>query len=199
MRWVQDSKVSEFPDGVVGFKITGLDPVVERDENSHPVINKFVLNIPFTKSGKPYGSVSEQFKRKHIHKTKHSFPSIRTRMLVEDIEEEILTPIENSTEDLRSRVRLLDTQLQGGDASRVEWKTLSQVLQGAVLAQVNGGLQEIFNAFYAGESVPPEHLDRLTECLLEFLVVTARALRVSKDLVKQREPPQASEASTGTR
>ena len=45
-------------------------------------LERFVYETPFTRDGRAHGGLHEQFKRKTIITTSHSFPYIKTRLAV---------------------------------------------------------------------------------------------------------------------
>lgn len=50
-------------------------------------LRRFMYTTPFTKSGRPRGELSEQYKRKTILTTMHAFPYVKTRINVIQKEE----------------------------------------------------------------------------------------------------------------
>lgn len=50
-------------------------------------LRRFMYTTPFTKSGRPRGELSEQYKKKTILTTMHAFPYVKTRINVIQKEE----------------------------------------------------------------------------------------------------------------
>ncbi|CDQ85186.1 unnamed protein product [Oncorhynchus mykiss] len=97
-------------------------------------LRRFMYTTPFTKAGRPRGELNEQYKRKTILTTMHTFPYIKTRINVIQKEEFDLTPIEVAIEDMQKKTRELAvaTHREQPDA-----KMLQMLLQGSVGATVN--------------------------------------------------------------
>ncbi|MEQ2206130.1 Dedicator of cytokinesis protein 8, partial [Xenoophorus captivus] len=83
-------------------------------------LRRFMYTTPFTKSGRPRGELNEQYKRKTILTTMHSFPYIKTRINVIQKEEK------------KTRELAVATHREQPDA-----KMLQMLLQGSVGATVN--------------------------------------------------------------
>eukprot|EP01099_Mayorella_cantabrigiensis_P008574 TRINITY_DN8081_c0_g1_i1.p1 TRINITY_DN8081_c0_g1~~TRINITY_DN8081_c0_g1_i1.p1 ORF type:complete len:395 (-),score=74.81 TRINITY_DN8081_c0_g1_i1:416-1546(-) len=107
-------------------------------------IDTFIFETPFTKSGKAQSNdMSEQYRRRTILKTKQKFPGVTKRSLVIDRKTIELTPIEVAIDLLQNRNKVAKQECE----EPINLKTLQQVLQGSVLAQVNAGPLEIANVF----------------------------------------------------
>jgi hypothetical protein len=92
-------------------------------------IARFAFSTPFTKSGGPFGSVTDQYKRNTIVHVRQSFPYLLTAQSIVSREETILEPILASCEDIDERSSRLDMLLIGGP---VDAKALTGILAGCV-------------------------------------------------------------------
>jgi len=107
-------------------------------------ISRFAFSTPFTKTGKAFGSVTEQMKRNCVLRVASSFPYLLTAQRVVTREEIILDPIQSSIEDVDERTHRMNSLLDSGD---VDPKTLTALLAGSVATQVHGGAKEVCFAF----------------------------------------------------
>ena len=94
---------------------------------------RFVFSTPYTASGKAHGELDAQYIRKTILTTQDSFPYVKKRSKIIQVERIELTPLEvailnmqEKTKSLRHAVqqdppdtKLLQMQLQGGIATAV--------------------------------------------------------------------------------
>lgn len=70
-------------------------------------VRRFVYATPFTLDGRAHGELKEQYKRKTVLTTSHSFPYVKTRIQVVHKEQFVLTPIEVAIEDVRKKTKEL--------------------------------------------------------------------------------------------
>jgi uncharacterized protein YkvS len=159
------------------IQITYVEPFFEdfelRDrvtvfEKNFNIIN-FIFATPFTRDGNPHGELHEQYKRKTILKTSCHFPYIKTRILVVDNKQIVLTPIEVAIEDVQKKIHELEaatTQVPPDP------KILQMVLQGCIGTTVNQGPMEVANVFlkdlFEGDKVATKHQDKLRLCFKEL-------------------------------
>ncbi|XP_028849736.1 dedicator of cytokinesis protein 8 isoform X2 [Denticeps clupeoides] len=146
-------------------------------------LRRFMYTTPFTKSGKPRGELQEQYKRKTILTTMHSFPYVKTRINVIQKEEFDLTPIEVAIEDMQKKTRelALATHREQPDA-----KMLQMVLQGSVGATVNQGPLEVAQVFLNEIPTDPKlfrHHNKLRLCFKEFILRCGEAVEKNKSLI----------------
>ncbi|XP_076859733.1 dedicator of cytokinesis protein 8 isoform X2 [Brachyhypopomus gauderio] len=146
-------------------------------------LRRFMYTTPFTKSGRPRGELSEQYKRKTILTTMHAFPYVKTRINVIQKEEFDLTPIEVAIEDMQKKTRELAiaTHKETPDA-----KMLQMVLQGSVTATVNQGPLEVAQVFLNEIPADPRlyrHHNKLRLCFKEFLLRCGEAVEKNKHLI----------------
>ncbi|XP_030623318.1 dedicator of cytokinesis protein 8 [Chanos chanos] len=146
-------------------------------------LRRFMYTTPFTKSGKPRGELSEQYKRKTILTTMHAFPYVKTRINVIQKEEFDLTPIEVAIEDMQKKTRELEvaTHREQPDA-----KMLQMVLQGSVGATVNQGPLEVAQVFLNEIPADPKlfrHHNKLRLCFKEFIMRCGEAVEKNKHLI----------------
>ncbi|KHJ80865.1 dedicator of cytokinesis, partial [Oesophagostomum dentatum] len=71
-------------------------------ERSHK-IKRFVYATPFTRDGKAHGDLKDQFKRRTILTTQHSFPYVKTRIKVTEREQKVLQPIQVAIDDIEKK------------------------------------------------------------------------------------------------
>ncbi|XP_061116717.1 dedicator of cytokinesis protein 8 [Conger conger] len=146
-------------------------------------LRRFMYTTPFTKSGRPRGELSEQYKRKTILTTMHAFPYIKTRINVIQKEEFDLTPIEVAIEDMQKKTRELAvaTHREQPDA-----KMLQMLLQGSVGATVNQGPLEVAQVFLNEIPADPRlfrHHNKLRLCFKEFITRCGEAVEKNKHLI----------------
>ncbi|KAI1900070.1 hypothetical protein AGOR_G00046250 [Albula goreensis] len=146
-------------------------------------LRRFMYTTPFTKSGRPRGELSEQYKRKTVLTTMHAFPYIKTRINVIQKEEFDLTPIEVAIEDMQKKTRELAiaTHREQPDA-----KMLQMLLQGSVGATVNQGPLEVAQVFLNEIPADPKlfrHHNKLRLCFKEFILRCGEAVEKNKHLI----------------
>ncbi|EGG15455.1 DOCK family protein [Cavenderia fasciculata] len=153
------------------------------DQNTN--LNKFIFEVPFTKSGKTHGDgITDQWKRKTILTTVSYFPYLKKRLLVckkDDIE---LTPIEASIEIIQKKTQALRAEL---NSALPNTKTLQINLQGCLLLQVNAGPLAICNSFLDAEEFAKhnaEHITRLQESVKEFTFALGSSVKLNHNLTK---------------
>ncbi|VDM71098.1 unnamed protein product [Strongylus vulgaris] len=73
-------------------------------ERSHK-IKRFVYATPFTRDGKAHGDLKDQYKRRTILSTQHSFPYVKTRIKVVEREQKVLQPIQVAIDDIEKKTR----------------------------------------------------------------------------------------------
>uniref|UniRef100_A0A673G784 Dedicator of cytokinesis protein 8-like n=1 Tax=Sinocyclocheilus rhinocerous TaxID=307959 RepID=A0A673G784_9TELE len=133
-------------------------------------LRRFMYTTPFTKSGRPRGELSEQYKRKTILTTMHAFPYIKTRINVIQKEEFDLTPIEVAIEDMQKKTREL---AEATHREKPDAVMLQMVLQGSVTATVNQGPLEVAQVFLNEIPADPKlfrHHNKLRLCFKEFIL-----------------------------
>ncbi|PIO63930.1 dedicator of cytokinesis [Teladorsagia circumcincta] len=96
------------------LQITYLEPYFEKwerrrrptpFERSHK-IKRFMYATPFTRDGKAHGDLKDQYKRRTILTTQHSFPYVKTRIRVVEREQKVLEPIQVAIEDVEKKTSL---------------------------------------------------------------------------------------------
>ncbi|KAJ8380780.1 hypothetical protein SKAU_G00015580 [Synaphobranchus kaupii] len=175
----------------VYIQITFVEPYFDDYEMKDRLTNfeksfnlrRFMYTTPFTKSGRPRGELSEQYKRKTILTTMHAFPYIKTRINVIQKEEFDLTPIEVAIEDMQKKTRELAvaTHREQPDA-----KMLQMLLQGSVGTTVNQGPLEVAQVFLNEIPADPRlfrHHNKLRLCFKEFITRCGEAVEKNKHLI----------------
>ncbi|XP_076145387.1 dedicator of cytokinesis protein 8 isoform X3 [Alosa pseudoharengus] len=146
-------------------------------------LRRFMYTTPFTKSGRPRGELNEQYKRKTILTTMHSFPYIKTRIQVIQKDEFDLTPIEVAIEDMQKKTRELAVATH---RVQPDAKMLQMVLQGSVGATVNQGPLEVAQVFLNEIPADPKlyrHHNKLRLCFKEFIMRCGEAVEKNKHLI----------------
>jgi len=175
------------------LQITHLEPWFSPDElrkrknffERTTNLSEFVFVTPFTLSGKAHGSLGEQYKRKTILTTAASFPYVLKRIPVVSKREIVCTPIENGIHDLEQRTILMQVELERQPPNP---KTLQNVLQGSVRAQVNAGAAEICKIFLGNaEAHTVAWITELKKKLEEFLKASALGIELNGSLIEKQE------------
>ncbi|XP_052335051.1 dedicator of cytokinesis protein 8-like isoform X4 [Oncorhynchus keta] len=146
-------------------------------------LRRFMYTTPFTKAGRPRGELNEQYKRKTILTTMHTFPYIKTRINVIQKEEFDLTPIEVAIEDMQKKTRELAVATH---RERPDAKMLQMLLQGSVGATVNQGPLEVAQVFLNEIPADPKlfrHHNKLRLCFKEFIMRCGEAVEKNKHLI----------------
>ncbi|MEQ2184599.1 Dedicator of cytokinesis protein 8, partial [Goodea atripinnis] len=183
--------ITHLPEISHRLEITYVEPYFDDYEMKDRLTNfeknfnlrRFMYTTPFTKSGRPRGELNEQYKRKTILTTMHSFPYIKTRINVIQKEEFDLTPIEVAIEDMQKKTRELAvaTHREQPDA-----KMLQMLLQGSVGATVNQGPLEVAQVFLNEIPADPKlfrHHNKLRLCFKEFIMRCGEAVEKNKHLI----------------
>ncbi|XP_064113451.1 dedicator of cytokinesis protein 6-like [Macrobrachium nipponense] len=89
-------------------------------------IKRFIFSTPFTPDGRAHGDLNEQYKRKTILTTNHTFPYVKTRIQVVDRMSWVLTPIEVAIEDIQKKTKELAAAI---NQDPPDHKILQMVLQ----------------------------------------------------------------------
>jgi len=179
------------------MQVTFVDPYFPVDERNRrrefidrtTGLSLFAYSTPFTKDGKPFGSVTEQYKRNTVLSVKATFPFVMTAQLVHKREETVLEPIDATIEDVQTRIKRMGDTLEG----QVDQKQLTGLLAGSVATQVHGGAKEVCTAFLnpvdEDDNAPvnglhfnPASKDRLRAAMREFIQVCQRGLDVNRKL-----------------
>lgn len=155
--------------------------ITEFERNNN--IKRFMFETPFTKAGKARGEIHEQFKRRTILITSHSFPYMKKRIEVVKKTDSVLHPIEVAIDEMQSKV--VDIR-EVVNLSRPDLKKLQLRLQGSVSAQVNAGPMAYAQAFLTKEKkmmFPLEKTDTLKSIFKDFVYVCSDALELNGTLI----------------
>nr|CAB3239439.1 dedicator of cytokinesis protein 9-like [Phallusia mammillata] len=151
-------------------------------EKNHNVRN-FVFETPFTPQGRARGDIEEQWKRKTILTTSHSFPYIKKRIPVTTTRSFELKPIEVALDEMTCKCDELELLIT---ADRVDLKKLQLRLQGSVNVQVNAGPLAYAKAFLEDGKIG-NHAANTTEMLRKvyrrFVDLCGRALDINEQMV----------------
>ncbi|KAI9144507.1 hypothetical protein BKA69DRAFT_1122349 [Paraphysoderma sedebokerense] len=155
----------------------------ERNTN----LKRFVLQTPYTKSGKAHGTVANQYIRKTIITVEKPFPYLKKRLLVVQSDDIELTPLEVSLEAIQTRCAKLREVI---DAKPTNVKNLQMVLSGSVRTQVNSGPMEIANTFLNEDSLAtldiqysPKQVEILRTAFKTFLRLCSVGLTLNRRLI----------------
>ncbi|CAJ0607791.1 unnamed protein product [Cylicocyclus nassatus] len=154
-------------------------------ERSHK-IKRFVYATPFTRDGKAHGDLKDQYKRRTILTTQHSFPYVKTRIKVVDREQKVLQPIQVAIDDIEKKTRELAAAIAQNPPDA---KMLQMVLQGCIGTTVNQGPIQVANVFLTDVALnefgkPVDKLqNKLRLCFRDFSKKCADALTLNKNLI----------------
>ncbi|KAH7727015.1 Dock6 protein [Aphelenchoides avenae] len=177
------------------LQITYVEPYLEvwekRRRSTHLQrnykVNRFIYSTPFTKDGKAHGDLKDQYKRKTVLCTQHSFPYLKTRLRVIQREQVVvLSPIEVAIEDIQKKTRELSAATV---CSPPDPKMLQMVLQGCIGTTVNQGPLQMAKVFLANMVVdergkPKDRLqNKLRLCFKDFSKKCADALQMNEQLI----------------
>ena len=144
-------------------------------------ISRFVFSTPFTLEGKAHGDTTTQYMRRTILTTYNSFPYLKARVSVMDIEEFELTPIELGIEEIKKQTLVLRELIS---AHTVDQVLLDMRLSGAIATTVNQGPMAIAHAFLKPEDVKNmgPHERWLKIAFKDFMEICEESLKMSKDV-----------------
>ncbi|XP_076453954.1 dedicator of cytokinesis protein 9-like isoform X3 [Babylonia areolata] len=177
------------------IQVTYVTPYFEEKELQERVtdfernntIRRFMFETPFTKGTQAQGSIEEQYKRRTILVTTHSFPYIKKRVEVMSggRREIVLTPIEVAIDEMQTKVSSLREVINSPVSDP---KRLQLNLQGCVSAQVHAGPLAYAEAFLAPDKVascehPADKVDKLKEVFRDFVTTCKDALDLNGKLI----------------
>nr|CDJ83685.1 Dedicator of cytokinesis domain containing protein [Haemonchus contortus] len=154
-------------------------------ERSHK-LKRFMYATPFTRDGKAHGDLKDQYKRRTILTTQHSFPYVKTRIRVVEREQKVLEPIQVAIEDVEKKTRELSAAIAQNPPDA---KMLQMVLQGCIGTTVNQGPIQVANVFLTdiavNENGKPidKFQNKLRLCFHDFSKKCADALVLNKQLI----------------
>uniref|UniRef100_H2YGG2 DOCKER domain-containing protein n=1 Tax=Ciona savignyi TaxID=51511 RepID=H2YGG2_CIOSA len=155
-------------------------------EQQHNVRN-FVFETPFTPGGRARGDIEEQWKRKTILTTSHSFPYVKKRIPITSMRSFELKPIEVALDEMTAKCNELEQLVI---AERVDLKKLQLRLQGSVSVQVNAGPLAYAKAFLE-DSKLHNHAANTVELLRgifrKFVDLCGKALDINEQLITSNQ------------
>ena len=107
-------------------------------------VSQFVMEMPFTKSGKAQGDVADQWLKRIYFTVGGAFPFMLKRLPVTRQETRDVPPVRNAIDLIADRVLALQAEL---NRKTVNTKALQILLHGVLLAAVNVGPLEIGRVF----------------------------------------------------
>ena len=141
-------------------------------------LSHFFFDSPFTKTGRPHGTVDTQYMLVTILRTKNVFPYIKRRIEVIDSETVELTPIEVAISAVRKRTAELDKVIR---CDPPDFNLLELTIQGSVGTTVNEGPLEYYRAFLSPEKVRKQavnHVESLKTAFKSFIQSSFHALEL---------------------
>ncbi|XP_049286761.1 dedicator of cytokinesis protein 9 isoform X3 [Anopheles funestus] len=158
-------------------------------EQNHDV-DTFMYETPFTPSGSAHGVVEDQWKRRTVLTTLHSFPYVLKRIPVRDRQSQELSPIEVAIDEMQTKIAELEEIVMGP----IDLKKLQLRLQGSVAVTVNAGPLAYASAFL--DPTKPcikkyslEKVEELKEVFRDFIKICYTVLQINANLISsdQRE------------
>ncbi|XP_053674834.1 dedicator of cytokinesis protein 11 [Anopheles nili] len=158
-------------------------------EQNHDV-DTFMYETPFTTSGGAHGAVEDQWKRRTILTTLHSFPYVLKRIPVRDRQSHELSPIEVAIDEMQTKIAELEEIVMGP----IDLKKLQLRLQGSVAVTVNAGPLAYASAFLdpaktSARKYPLDKVEELKEVFRDFIKICFTVLQINANLISsdQRE------------
>lgn len=152
-------------------------------EISHD-INCFMFETPFTKDGRIRGNPEEQWKRRTILKTKHSFPYVTKRIEVIGRKIEEHSPIEVALDEMKLRVNEWEEVVL---SRPTDVKKLQLRLQGSVCVPVNAGPLAYATAFLDPSRnglLSEAKVEELKDIFHDFVKICASALQLNSKVIE---------------
>uniref|UniRef100_A0A4Y0BJ69 Dedicator of cytokinesis protein 9 n=1 Tax=Anopheles funestus TaxID=62324 RepID=A0A4Y0BJ69_ANOFN len=158
-------------------------------EQNHDV-DTFMYETPFTPSGSAHGVVEDQWKRRTVLTTLHSFPYVLKRIPVRDRQSQELSPIEVAIDEMQTKIAELEEIVMGP----IDLKKLQLRLQGSVAVTVNAGPLAYASAFLDPaktciKKYSLEKVEELKEVFRDFIKICYTVLQINANLISsdQRE------------
>ncbi|XP_048192271.1 dedicator of cytokinesis protein 11 isoform X2 [Perognathus longimembris pacificus] len=148
-------------------------------------INRFILEAPYTLSGKKQGLVEEQCIRRVILTTSNTFPYVKKRIPIICEQQFNLKPIDVAIEAIKDKTEELQELCSADDVNMI---TLQLKLQGCVSVQVNAGPLAFANAFLSenrASKYPPNKVNELKDKFRKFMQACSIALEINERLIKE--------------
>lgn len=186
-------KVETLDSGKAYVQMTGVSPYFNNDEldaiatftDQHFAVNRFAFETPFSEDGgKPdVEDLAKLCKRKTIFKTNRTFPYIKTRIEIGQVDEITLSPIENAIELMKQQTVKIRAVME----RPIRPKSIQQILQGSVVPMVNPGPRRICDIFLSPEAFHSKkyshkHLRELSKAMLEFSRLCAFGVKFNNKL-----------------
>ncbi|XP_048744096.2 dedicator of cytokinesis protein 9-like isoform X7 [Ostrea edulis] len=169
--------------------------ITEFERNNN--IKRFMFETPFTKNDKARGEIQEQYKRRTILLTSHSFPYMKKRIEIVKKTDTVLQPIEVAIDEMQNKV--VDIR-EVVNLSRPDLKKLQLKLQGSVSTQVNAGPMAYAQAFLTKDKImkfPLDKTDTLKAIFKDFVYVCSDALELNGTLITTEQKEYHESLSAG--
>jgi len=193
------SKDQDLSPNELGIRITIVHPCVSEEKDlAKAETRKFYFEAPFTKSGKTQGSTKDQWRRKTICTVRARFPCRENcqPIVAETISD--IAPIQNSILVVRKKVEDLRIKALPDENGKVKLNPLYQVLNGAVITQVNAGIKDVAISFLSKENVAEHSINeirQLRDLLKKFIEGCRNALNVAREESSKTEKEQKASKS----
>ena len=141
-------------------------------------LSHFFFDTPFTKTGRPHGSVDSQYMLVTILRTRNVFPYLKRRIEVIDSETVELSPIEVAVSALKKRTAELDKVIR---CDPPDFNLLELTLQGSVGTTVNEGPLEYYRVFLSPDKIRKQavnHVETLKVAFKHFIQSSFHALEL---------------------
>ncbi|KAL5022031.1 hypothetical protein ScPMuIL_001186 [Solemya velum] len=164
------------------IQITYVEPFFESYELKNRVtyfeknynIKRFMYATPFTLDGRAHGELQDQYKRKTILTTSHTFPYVKTRLSVVDREQ--VLPLTSCIRDLflkLTRVKFIGIAYRPLQLNHGRTQTPGPVEVAIVF------LKDVFE----GHQQPTKYHNKLRLCFKDFLKKSKDCLHKNKSLI----------------
>jgi dedicator of cytokinesis protein 6/7/8 len=183
----------------VTFVTPFFDPAEEKTRTSfiakNTNISRFSFTTPFSKSGRSGGDRTDHYRRVTILEVANPFPAVTTSQHVAKREVVVMGPVESAVEDVDHITRAMTDLLNNPP---INPKALSRMLNGSVIAQVNGGIVQLAKAFLGPNAdhkkFAEKELHSLRVSIRRFLQAMQRGIQTEKRLSEDKELTQHEQA-----
>lgn len=172
-------------------QVTFVQPYFDDQEIQHKLtyferqhnVRNFCFETPFTPSGKARGDIDQQWKRKTICTTSHTFPYIKKRISISSMRSFELKPIEVAVEEMKNKCQELEELVT---ADRIDIKKLQLRLQGSVNCQVNAGplaYAKVFLDENKCDQNAEQNVNDLRNIFRKFIDLCNKALQINSEMI----------------
>ncbi|KAL5487361.1 hypothetical protein EMCRGX_G019952 [Ephydatia muelleri] len=170
------------------IQVTYVEPYIEDWEMKRRItvfdktfnLRRFVFSTPYTASGKAHGELDAQYIRKTILTTQDSFPYVKKRSKIIQVERIELTPLEVAILNMQEKTKSLRHAVQQDPP---DTKLLQMQLQGGIATAVNQGPFAVAQCFLFGPNTDTVLHRKLKVCFKDFTRRCEEALDLNKTLI----------------